>query len=180
MNVSRNAIVRIVCLSVALLATGCTRSSYLTVGETWQTDELRNLNEKASRKRAALTLSRGREFQAEALRIDPDSVTWLDPKTKKVHSAASAEVLSVSFKDHGRGAGQGLGLGVLFGGLLLAPVGLASGDDPACARDAWICLRLEAEQKAALTGAFGAGLGGLIGLISGAGSGAKDVYRVRR
>ena len=83
----------------------------------------------------------------------------------------TARVLEIRIVSHGRGAIEGLGIGLLTGACVGGVVGYASGDDPSG------MLAMTAEQKAA----FGAGLGGvggmLLGAWAGAGGGHWDIYR---
>ena len=180
MKTRRNVAVLIICVTASLATTGCSRTHQLTVDENWQTDQLRELNEKAAKKRVTLTLATGRQVQAEALRMDPETVTWLDPQTRETRSAPSGDVFSVSYKSHGRGALEGLGIGMLAGVLIGAPLAYSSGDDPPCARDSWLCIRFDADEKATMGGIGGAGLGSLLGLLIGVGTGGTEEYLLKR
>jgi hypothetical protein len=74
----------------------------------------------------------------------------------------------------GRGALLGLGIGFLAGALGGAVAGLASGDDPPC--EGYCLLTLSAGGKAVIGGVMFGSLGGLIGIVVGAGRGSRVVY----
>ena len=70
---------------------------------------------------------------------------------------------------------KGMGWGFVIGGGAGALIGLASGDDPPCNQDQFICaFHLSAGQKALLGGVLGGGLGLLVGTIVGIASSSAD------
>jgi hypothetical protein len=89
----------------------------------------------------------------------------------------SANMRSYTTVSHGRGAVEGLALGVLGGVAIGAGIGFASGDDT-CPESSFCILRFSAGDKAVLGaigfGSIGLGLGTLIGAVIG----SRDVYEL--
>ena len=107
---------------------------------------------------------------AHYVQVAPDSVSYIDTKTSMKKSIATADVEEIITVNHGQGAAEGFGVGLLTG---LAMVGLSvaltageehDGDGPSAAA-IWIGL--------AVVG--GAGFT-LLSTMIGAAGGSKDIY----
>jgi hypothetical protein len=85
---------------------------------------------------------------------------------------ATSEIGTVVIKKRGRGALEGLGIGILAGAVTGALIGFASGDDD----PQTVFLPLTAEEKALEGGIVLGGAGGLLGLPIGAAVGSKDKF----
>ncbi len=134
-----------------------------------------SLNQHALRQQAIVTLLDGRAFYADKLQFAPDSTSWLDPNTRSVMAVHTTKVSDVRFVRRGRGALEGLGIGLLGGVLTGALIGLAGGDEP----EDFGCLPVcTAKAKAFFGGITFGAIGGLIGLPIGAMAGSKDVYHI--
>ena len=84
------------------------------------------------------------------------------------------KVRSLEVTSYGRGALEGLGLGILTGAAFGALAGYAGGDDPPCME--FFCLRATAGQKAFLGGVVGGLSGGFFGLLIGSIVGHRDYF----
>ncbi len=155
-------------LALSVAAVGCTNT---TVMNPSNFVACARLNKGADGRKTTLSLLDGREVNTDGLLLAPDSTSWFDARTDELRTVPTAEVVEVRFVKRGKGALEGLGIGLLTGALTGAVLGLADGDDP----PGWFSMT--AEQKAGL-GAIGlGGLGGLIGPVVGAGVGHRDIYR---
>ena len=82
-----------------------------------------DVNGRAHRSEARLTLATGESVAARALHVAPDLTTWLDPASGRLRSAPSADVLAVRFVSRHRRTVRGAVIGCLVG----AVVGLGAG-----------------------------------------------------
>lgn len=176
-SISHHSLITVVAILLVASA-GCSSSKTVTTDDPSTGQRLSEINARAASKPARITLRDGTDLKVRALRIDPDSASWLDSETHDVVSVATHEITDVAFTDHGQGAVKGLLFGALSTGLVLGGLGLASGDDPPCSRGTWFCFRYTAEEKASMLGVAGAATGGLVGLITGALSGQRDTYHI--
>jgi hypothetical protein len=79
-------------------------------------------------------------------------------------------------KNRGRGAAEGLGLGILTGGLLGYAVGVSSGGDEPCSGDGGGCIMFSASFKGVVIGGIGALVGATVGTLIGFAVGHTDRY----
>ena len=87
------------------------------------------------------------------------------------------DVRSIEVRRHGRGAIEGLGLGLLSGVVVGALGGYVTGDDPSRQDlNEDFSIRFTRNENALVWGIIGGGLGGLLGLLVGAISGHVDRY----
>jgi hypothetical protein len=128
------------------------------------------VNERGERRQATVTLRDGQRLQADALRVGPDSTSWLEPEAQQVHTVATEEIASIAFLTGRRQIGEGFAIGLGGGAALGYAVGLSTFDKP----DIVINSRGDSAMAGAL---FFAGLGGLAGLLIGYNSEAKDVFK---
>jgi len=140
--------------------------------------------------KAEVTLNNDQKILATQFQARSDSATWVNAVSGRPQTVATAEIKTIRFKKSGRGALQGLGIGLLAGAAAGAIIGLASGDDPPCETDPndafgfgrGICeaFRLSAAEKAA-AGAVALGIAGmLVGTPTGALIGSKEEYRFQQ
>lgn len=157
-------------LTILLVATGCSHQQSLRVSEA---DGLAQFNARAAERTATVTLHSGQRHSARALRVAPDSTSWIVPESNEVVSVPTGDVADVRFRNQGRGARDGFLGGALGAGAFGALIGLASGSEEGS------CIVLcSAGEKAATLG-IGLGLiGGVVGLVAGAASGSEEVYPV--
>jgi hypothetical protein len=168
---------------------GCRSSYEMTSEGGLDEDRVAALNSRAEKDRATVLLLDGTQKDADALRIEGDAATWLEPESRQVASASVSHIVEISFTRRGAGAQKGVLIGVVAGGLAGVVLGYSDGDDPpanwSCGGESIICIpapdriSLSAEVKATLTGLFYAGAGMLVGGVTGAIMGEKTVYRLQ-
>ena len=156
-------------LVLSCLVTGCIHNHTLN---STTSDNYKSLTEQSRHRKAIIVLKNGRLYYAEKLRLEPDSTLWIDAYAKSAQAAKTSEVAHVRFTRRGKGALEGLGLGLLGGAVSGAILGFTDGDEPS---DSW--WPWTAEEKAIIGGIFFGGMGGLTGILIGAIAGSKDVYR---
>jgi len=154
-------------LAVLVLA-GCTSTRVVDSSAPMPYAEI---NEQAHHQAAQVQLADGHTMRATRLRLDADSASYVD-KVGAVRSIATSRIVSVRFTRHGRGALQGIGIGLLSGGGGGALVGLMS--STTCGKDDWFC---GPGFNAAVFGVFFGAIGGAIGLVTGTARGHRTVYR---
>jgi len=128
------------------------------------------VNATAEKNRGKVYFKNGDVALAKYIYVSGDSVNWIERVSREKASANLNEVRTFTLVKKGKGAVEGLLVGLadgFAGGFL---IGFASGDDP----PGWFSF--SAEEKGLLTGIVLGGLGGLLGLASGATSGSKDKY----
>jgi hypothetical protein len=140
------------------------------------------LNAQGVRQTAVVSLVDGRQERARALRMAPDSTSWIDAGTRSVRSVATAEVAAVRFTDRGRGALQGgtaamvLGVGV---GFAVRPPKSSCLYDTV--EEAFACSIVEVSMVRPIRWALpvaGALVGGAAGAVLGAVVGSHRTYRI--
>ena len=133
-------------LLTALVLTGCAGSTH-----TVRPDALADANRQWAGRAVTVVLADRTAHPAEALRVDRDSATWVDPATGALRSAATAEVATVERRDRTRSALRTAGVGALVGtlagavsgGLLCPRFGCSTGNvvglvvRPAISGTAW-------------------------------------------
>jgi hypothetical protein len=138
-----------------------------------------DINKMTTGKHANVSLLNGRVLSGSDIQIARDSTFWRDLTTNKKQSIATSEVSNIIIKKSDRGALEGAGLGLLFGGVAGAVIGFASGDDPGVGKGGFEeIVAYTAGQKAFGYGIVLGGAGGLLGLYIGAAVGSKDKFVV--
>jgi hypothetical protein len=108
-------------------------------------------------------------LRVTSVKIVVDSIYWYSPDDE-LQQIPVAKVETVVLNNRGRGALEGFGIGILVGGVLGAIMGYAEGDDTS---GFW---RESASEKATYGGIGFGLLGGIVGIIIGAGRGHHYVY----
>lgn len=130
------------------------------------------VNVRSQTGKAYIRLADGKKMKAFNIYMQSDSTSWTDPGTGNIMTIATQRIYSVSFKNRGRGALEGLGIGFLVGVVWGTVAGYALGDDPPNI----LYDRMSAGEKSIILG-VGLGLfGGVIGLPIGAAIGSREVY----
>jgi hypothetical protein len=134
------------------------------------------INENSEKYEAKIILKNGQDYTGSFLNFSQDSLSWKTSESE-TKSIRYSEIKSITFRKHGKGALEGLGMGLLLGGLFGAVIGYASGDD----QDGEI-LSFTAKEKAILTAICCGGIGGVGGLFVGSleGSTEKYVFKIER
>ena len=125
------------------------------------------LNKKTRKKEAVIQTRDGKKYNAEEIWFLLDSTSWRDPTTNSYKTRSNSELYKIVINDHGKGAVEGLGLGVLSGfagGFVLGY--LASSESEYFGRAG----------TATITGTALGVLGGFLGLIGGSASGDKNIF----
>ena len=162
--------IKLLVLLTLSICVGCSHSETLQFAEAGR---LAQFNAEAADRAATVTLLSGGEYAARALQVAPDSTSWLNPESNEVVSVPTYDVADVRFRNHGRGAVNGLVGGAVGAGLFGFLIGLASGSEP----EPCLLFCTAGEKATALGVGFGL-FGGVLGLIGGAASGSEEVYRV--
>ncbi len=127
---------------------------------------LEEFNTRLSGQQCRLEFEGSRAFRAAAVSVRPDSVTWKKFADPYRGGAATEELVGITILTGNRSAGAGLLKGALIGfacGALLG--GIQPEDDG--------FLELTKSQTVMLMGVPGALIGGMIGMITGAGDGEE-------
>ena len=134
------------------------------------------IRENSEKYEAKIILKNGQDYTGSFLNFSQDSLSWKtgENETKTV---PYSEIKSITFRKRGKGALEGLGMGLLLGGLFGGVMGYSSGDDPGSG-----ILALERKDKVILYAIFWGGIGGVGGLFVGSleGSTEKYVFKIER
>jgi len=157
-------------LVVTTVLIGCTSTR---VVDTQMPSPYAEVNAATQSRTVQLRLADGRTLQATDLDIAPDVASYVDADGQ-MHTVATDAIEQVAFVQGGRGALDGLGIGLLMGGAGGAMIGLASGST--CNEDDLFC---DPGFYAAVSGALFGTIGGLVGGAIGSARGHRTVYRLR-
>lgn len=157
-------------LVVITALAGCTSAR---VVDTQAPSPYAEVNEAAQDRVVQVHLADGRTLHATDLDLTPDVASYVDADGQ-MHTVATDAIEQVAFVQGGRGALDGLGIGLLMGGAGGAMVGLASGST--CNEDDLFC---DPGFYAAAFGALFGAIGGLVGGAIGSVRGHRTVYRLR-
>ena len=152
---------------------GCTHTRPLDASAELRRAEV---NERAKRSSAILTLVTGERVSVQALHMAPDLATWVDPARGAARSSPTADVAAVEFVGRGRGALEGLGLGLVIGAGAGAATGLATYEDGGRRPGEWCILVCSAGDAALLLGSFAGIVGSGVGFLAGLLRGSRSVY----
>jgi len=162
-------VVIFISLMLTIMFVGCTHNSTVRLRSSV---DYALWNKRTLRKQPVVTLMDGQKHTANNLRFDPDSTSWVDPNTQRVIAVPTAEVSNVRIVSFGKGALEGLGLGLSIGALTGGLIGTTTSGDTGSG------IQYSTGSRIGIA-ATGLGLiGGLIGLIIGSAKGSKDVYHI--
>lgn len=104
------------------LLVGCVSTNYVT-----SPHQYAEINEQGLDYRANITVKSDlkiMDFEGDSVKVDRDSVHWLDPTRTTLMSAATSTIQRIQFTNYGIGALEGLGIGAA-SGIPLILIGLA-------------------------------------------------------
>lgn len=153
----------------ALVLTGCTSTR---VADPQAPRPYTEVNEAVQGRVVQLHLADGRTLRATDLDVAPDVASYMDADGQ-MHTVATDRIEQIRLTQHGRGALDGLGVGLLMGGAGGAMIGFGLGS--ACSEDDLLC---DPGFYAAISGALFGALGGLVGGAIGSARGHRTVYRL--
>lgn len=151
---------RALALLAALVLTGCgtVRGSSQAVGP----DRLDAAAAELAGARGVLTLTDGRRVLVEGLRMDPDTTSWVDPRTGDLRLVATPFVAEVEARDRRGAILKTAGVGALVAAAAGAALGVALCADLGCG-DETLTGALALGALAAPSGAL---WGGVIGAVA--------------
>jgi hypothetical protein len=155
-------------LVVITASAGCTSTR---VVDTQAPSPYVEVNEAVQGRVVQVQLADGRTLRATDVDLAPDVASYVDADGQ-MHTVATDKIEQIRLTQHGRGALEGIGIGLLIGGAGGAMVGLASVS--ACNEGDLFC---DPGFYAIAFGALFGAIGGAIGLISGTVRGHRTVYR---
>lgn len=133
-------------------------------------DDLAALHRQTSRAPTTVVLLGGFRHPAEALAVRDDSLSWLDPRTRELRTAALSELSAVAVSARPRVTGEGLIAGTVLGGV----VGAFNAKDRPESRGFDPFQVSRGAGTTLLTAAF-AGLGAAVGAFWGADTQVEDL-----
>jgi len=162
----------IILVALTVLAlTGCTHTHQVTRAEY-------KAEQPCQSRRCTVALENGDRFPSMSLRIDPDSTSWIDPRTDALRKVSTAEVVEVRRIQRKRAARGGLVLGLASGVVLGAATGylVERSKPPAEKICSFRCYT--PERHDVTTGmVIGSLSGSALGLLIGGIRGNREVYR---
>lgn len=149
-------------------AVGCTHTRMIT-----QKEEVKlfdKIYQTSRGKIGHIVLSNGQRFDGYNILVSQSKTSWLVPDTHEEKTVPTADIREITFKNTGRGALQGLGLGFVGGAVTGA---LAASSDPGTG---FVFSRAEV---ALLAGVIFGLAGGAVGITLGGAIGSKDSFDFR-
>jgi uncharacterized protein YceK len=148
-------------LLVLLTAGGCASVQHIRNAED-AGSAYAEINQRAERTNAQVTLTSGQTNRAHRLRVAPDSSAWLDGPSGQQLRFATTDIQQVQFRDQFSGTLKGFGIGALAGAAFMVGTWQVDGYD-------W--------DVSLIMGALAAPVTGLIGALIGSLTGSRKVYR---
>ncbi|WP_412061651.1 hypothetical protein [Rubrivirga sp. IMCC45206] len=158
-------------LAAALVLSGCAATHSVAAG-----DDFGALNARLAGRDAIVVLTDGTAYDAAALRVGPDSTTWIDPRTQALLAIPTSAIAEVERRDRQRALRRSVRLGVISGVSVGGAMGAAAGFESGgclifCGGDPTIGDRLKGAGGFGLAGAavglvYGALFGAAAGLVS--------------
>ncbi len=118
----------LVTLAAAVLWSGC--SSVGTISTQGDESALREVNRAVHGKVVRVDLREGQRLHVVGLRVEADSVTWIDRKSNTLESLPTSSIRQVSIHKTGSGALRGLLVGAVVGAAAGGVRATMEGDDP--------------------------------------------------
>lgn len=125
---------------------------------------------------ATIRRSDGTSLRGTGLALGHDTLDWSDPRSGIAHEVPTSDIDRVTFRDHGKGGLEGLGLGLLAGAALGVFLGVAQADEQCVSP----CATVTSEGKAFVGGVIGAGVGAVLGGALGYVAGHREAYTFSR
>lgn len=162
---------RILWSCALLVLSGCAGTRH-TIDPASDAERLAWANRLFEARPSVVVLTDGTAYDAHALRLAPDTSTWVDPATRQLLAIPTSAIAVVERSDRRRamerGVGRGAASGALTGGLLGAIGGYSSGSCLFCSRPPTASERAEGGLVFGIGGALvGAGYGAAIGVVTG-------------
>jgi hypothetical protein len=151
------------------LAMGCSHT--IRLGSQAPPERWQRAQRRLEGRRVEVVLRDGRRFRADDVEVSPEAVVWWEAGSGTRHSAPPGDVEAVCYRERGRGALEGLGLGALVGaagGFVYFAVAATS----ECEELLPLCLLL-----APYGAILGAPVGAIGGLVIGAVRGSQTCVR---
>jgi hypothetical protein len=155
---------------------GCNSTQMVREGFT---DQLAEINAQGTRQTALVTLSDGQQVRATALRVSPDSTSWVYSASGHAARVPTTDVIRVEFTSRGRGALEGAGVGLAVGALS-SGIAMAVSWEPCRSTGMFSCIMHPSSAgEAAMTGAVVGGVGGVLwGALIGTAVGGRRTYQL--
>jgi len=153
---------------LAFILWGCTHTRHLSQIE--NSDEIEQINRLGVGKESKIIPHLGETITALDIHVHADQTYFLNVNSRQKDSITTSEIREIHFKRSGKGALEGLGIGLLFGATTGVVGGFLSGDDD----PGWFAMT--AEEKATGLGIIGGIGGGILGLPIGAATGSREIF----
>jgi uncharacterized protein YceK len=160
-------------LLVVLIVFTLTGCATMRVVDTQAPSPYAEVNKATQGRVVQVQLADGRTLEATDLDVAPDVASYVDADGQ-MHTVATDTIEQIRLVRHGRGALEGLGIGLMMGAASGAMVGLASGST--CDEGDLFC---DPGFFALAFGALGGAAGSLVGLAAGSVRGHHTVYHLR-
>lgn len=151
---------------LAAVVSGCAATHAVAPGDDWAA-----LNQRLAGRDAVVTLTDGTAYAAAALRVGPDTTTWVDPASQALLAIPTWAIAEVERRDRARTLRRAVRLGATGGAAVGGALGVAAGAETGG------CLILcgnappsvgDRVEAAVLFGAGGAAVGVIYGTLYGA------------
>ena len=109
-SLSRRILVGIL---VPALAMGCSHT--LRLGPQAPPESWQKAQQRLEGRKAEVVLRDGRRFRADGVEVSPEAVVWWEAGSGTRHSVPPGDVEAICYRERGRGALEGAGLGLLVG-----------------------------------------------------------------
>ena len=134
------------------------------------------MNAELARRPVRLHTADGAALQAIGVRIEADSVSWIDPDTGHVHAAHASEVLRVETFSRRRGTRRLGTWGMIAGGAIGLAVGIAAVDNTSLLVEAFPSDLMGRTYGALYAAGSYAGVVGGVGALVGLLAGDRETY----
>ena len=109
---------------LAALVSGCAATHSVRPA-----DDFAALNARLAGRDAVVVLTDGAAYDASALRVAPDTTTWVDPRTQALLAIATSDIAEIERRDRSRAIRRSVRVGALGGAAVGGTLGAAAGFD---------------------------------------------------